>query len=551
LVSLFLCSSSAGAQKTVTKDAGAGTKEEVDYDAGGHIVESRTIGPDGKLRVVTKFAYNSRFEVIQQASTSYWPDGKSAQKMARTTFDDGTNLLNEIVEDYNRSGQHVSGHQLFHDPMTGIFRCFDWNVAQQKHVAIDCPASEESSEGPRDTPKLTREEILQQLATARRAAQAEQKSLRMQPKGPVQSPIATNSKEIGLVLPARFVPGQRMSGRLVEDPDRYSSEPELQVVRVKLPMDSTDDASRLGGWTFEWNGASSQSADGPISFVVPAGNPPLAFTLRKAGDPAIAVPGSVPIPKSTASQSSVPAGFQSPALCFAGGICTVTGKFSGDSRDIFVSFGNDPASVIAETESTAYVEVPRFMNFGPAALIVAEGPRVQAMMMVVARLWLTPNFEATDAGQTTITALSVEGVSELSDDQWQYGIFPASNLEKARAFVPGFNPAKAVEQDRERRENQEKRDGMKKKGDKKKEESAGMVLVVVNNTTPEVATMRGTKQQSFVFQLTPESLAMGEFKFNMAMDGLKAGSYALKATAIPFLAPVKAQEFEADGNAKE
>ena len=547
LVSFILCSSSAWAQKTVTKDAGAGAKEEVDYDASGHIVESRTIGPDGKLQVVTKFAYNSRFEVLQQANTSYWSDGKSVQKMARTTYDDNTNLVSENIEDYNQSGRHVSGHQLFHDPMTGIYRCFDWDAAQQKHGAIDCPASEESHEGPRDTPRVTREEIVQQLAAARQAAQAEQKSLRMQPKGPVQSPIATSTKEIGLVLPARFVPGQRMSGSLVEDPDRYSAEPELLVVRVKLPMDQAGDASRLGSWTFEWNGATPQPADGPISFVVPAGNLPMAFTLREAGDPAIAVPGSVQIPKSIAPSSSVPAGFHSPALCFAGGICTVTGKFSGDSRNIFVSFGSDPARVIAETDSAAYVDVPRFMNFGPAALIVAQGTKVQAMMMVVARLWVTPNFEATDAGLSTITALRVEGVSQLSDDQWHYGVFPGSSLEKAGALVPGFNPAKVVEQDRERREKQEKQDGMKKKDDKK-EESAGMVLLVVNNTKPEIATMRGAKQQTFVFHLTPES---GEFKFNMAMDGLKTGTYVLKATAIPFLAPVKAQVFEAEGNAQK
>ncbi len=66
--------------------------------------------------------------------------------------------------------------------MTGIFRCFDWNAAQQKHVAIDCPESEESHEGPKETPKITREEVLQHLAEARQAAQAEQKSLRISPR---------------------------------------------------------------------------------------------------------------------------------------------------------------------------------------------------------------------------------------------------------------------------------------------------------------------------------------------------------------------------------
>ena len=86
---------------------------------------------------------------------------------------------------------------------------------------------------------------------------------------------------------------------------------------------------------------------------------------------------------------------------------------------------------------------------------------------------------------------------------------PSSNLERARALVSEFSPAKTVKQERERRETQEKQDGLKKKDDKK-EESAGMVLVTVSNATPDVVTMRGAKQQSFVFHLTPESFAMGE-----------------------------------------
>ena len=543
LVFLSVAPSLLVAQKTVTKDAGAGAKEEVDYDARGHIVERRTIGANGKLLVRTNFAYNPAFEVIQQTATSYWTDGKSVEKMAQTRYDESTNLLSEIVEDYNQSGKHVSGHQLFHDPMTGIFRCFDWKVAQQKHVAIDCPASEEAHEGPKETPKITREEVMQHLAAARQAAQAEQKSLRMKPRAPVQSPITTINKDVGVVLPARFRPGQRVSGRVVEDPERFAGHPEVAVTRVMLPMASAGDAAGLSGWTFELKGSEPQPADSPISFVVPAGAATMEFTLRQAGDPAIALSGRVQVPKATAPKPPSAAGYQSAALCFKEDLCMVTGKFSGDSHSTVAAFDSNPASIVAETESALLLDVPNSMNLGPAALIVAEGTKVEAMMMVVADLDLAPNHESTQAGQNTVTALRVDGVAELSDDQWHYGVFPASNLNRARALAPGFNPKKTIEREREQREKQEKQDGMKKKDDKK-EESAGMVLVVLSNTTPDVASMRGAKQQSFEFHLVPESFAMGEFKYNVAVDGLKTGTYVLKVTAIPFLAPVQAQEFE-------
>jgi hypothetical protein len=71
-----------------------------------------------------------------------------------------------------------------------------------------------------------------------------------------------------------------------------------------------------------------------------------------------------------------------------------------------------------------------------------------------------------------------------------------------------------------------------------------MVLVIVNNTTPDVATMRLAKQQEFIFHLTPESFSRGEFKYDIVVDASKTGMFVLKTTAIPFLAPVKAQEFE-------
>jgi len=539
------------AQRTVTKDAGAGNKEEMDYDAHERVLGSRTIGADGKLMVKIEYTYSPDYEVATKTTNiSYWPDGKSVQKIAVNTYDENNNFTSEIIEDYNLSGKHVSGHQLFHDPTTGIYRCFDWNAAQQKHVAIECPASEEAHEGPKETPKITREEVMQHLAAARQAAQTEQKAQSMKPKAPVQSPITTTNKEVGVVLPARLRPGQRVSGRVVDDPDRFAGQPELTVVRVTLPMPSAGDASQLSGWTFEWKPSEPQPADGAISFVVPKVSGPQEFVLRQAGDPAVAVTGKIQIPKTASKRARSPNSFESPALCFERDVCMVTGKFSGDSLNTFVSFDSIPARIVAETDNAAYVEVPRFMNPGPATLIVAEGTKVEAMAMVVALLELSHFHEALEAHQEMITILRVDGAQELSDDQWHYGVYPPSNLEMARLLVPGFNPAKVIKQEREQREKQEKLDGMKKKDDKK-DEAAGMILVVVTNATPDVATLRRAKQQTFVFYLTPESFPRGEFKYDIVIDMAKNGTFALKTTAVAFLAPVKAQEFDAGAPASK
>ena len=50
-------------------------------------------------------------------------------------------------------------------------------------------------------------------------------------------------------------------------------------------------------------------------------------------------------------------------------------------------------------------------------------------------------------------------------------------------------------------------------------------------------------------ELSSESFAMRDIKYDIAIDGLRTGSYILKSTAIPFLAPVKAEEFEGEAAA--
>lgn len=537
------------AQKTVVQDAGAGMKQQFDYDAAGRIVEIRTIEADGRLQARVNNAYGARSLVDTVTNTAYWPDGKSVQKIGQTTFDENSNFTSEIIQDFDQSGKHVSGHKLFHDPMTGIYRCFDWNAAQQKYLAIECPSSEESREGPTEVRKITRSEVMEDLAAARQASQVEQKSRRMKRKNPVEAPITTTNKVVGIVLPSVMRPGQRVSGSVVPDPDRFTGYPDLLVTRVTLPMESAGDASQLNGWTIELKGSAPQAADGSVSFVVPDGATALDFALRQSGNSAIAVAQTIQLPRSASQKAPPLQSYESPALCFKRDICTVSGRFSGDSRNTFAAFDRVPARIVAEADTAAYLEVPDSMNMGASTLIVAEGARVAAMTMVVAEFSVAPNHIAIEPGQDRLVYLRVNSVSELAPDQWRYGIYPASSVERARALLAGFNPAKVVEQEREQQERQKKQDGYPKK-DEKWEESAGMLLVVVRNDTTDLVTLRGSKQNQYVFRFTPDSFSRGDYRISLAVDGSKSGIYGITATAIPFLAPVKAEVFDAEASAK-
>jgi hypothetical protein len=535
---ILLASSFCSAQKTSVQDAGPGLKQEFDSDAAGRVIQGRTLTTDGKLQVKVEYFYNARGDVDKQVSTHYWPDGKSVQKIAQSTYDENTNFTSEFVDDYNQAGKHFRGHQVYRDVMTGIYRCLEWKDGQQKYVGIDCPASEESREGPSEVRKITRDEVMQHLAIARGAAQAEQARKNTDPA----QDSTTIKKEVGIVIPAQLRPGARVSGSIVENPSRFAGHPDLLVTRVTLPFPSAGDGSTLADWTFALKGAKPQSAGGSFSFVVPNGASTLEFTLSRSSDASSSVSGKLEVPQTKAPHYAAPKSYESAALCFKNDMCTVTGPFTGDSSKTFAAFDDVPVAIVAQTDGASYLDVPINVVGGSATLIIAEGQKVAAMVMVVASLTLEPQSQNVEPGQSFAGVVHVDNVGELADAQWRYGVYPPSNVAQARALVPGVNPARVVEQDREQREKQEKKDGGTKKKDPN-EESAGMVLVVVRNATPDLATLRGAKQQSFMFHLVPESFGMGEFKFSFAIDPLKAGTVELQATAIPFLAPVKAEVF--------
>ena len=78
---------------------------------------------------------------------------------------------------------------------------------------------------PETVKKFTQDEVMQQLQHARQAARSNHRRRRARPSSR-NHPRSTNVKEVGLILPARIRPGQRISGSVVEDPAKYEGMPE-------------------------------------------------------------------------------------------------------------------------------------------------------------------------------------------------------------------------------------------------------------------------------------------------------------------------------------
>jgi len=552
LVLLVFAAAPIFAQKVVTQEAGGGSKLELHYDASGKVVETRTIGADGKLLEKDTLEYLPDHYVPQTLSTSYWPNGK-VHKITHNEYDANSNFTTEFVQVFDDAGKQIGGHRVSHDPQANAYTCTEWNTAAQAYKPLDCPAQEEEESAPETVKTFTADEVAQQLARARQAAQQPSKAFRTTAP-PVE---ASNVKEAALVFPAHPRAGEHISGSVVEDPGDYESSPEVTVTPIALPFAASGKPATLAGWQVEIAGQPPQPADGPITLTVPGH--PLEIVIRQADNTGAPVSKTINFVGAKgargAASKTTSASYVAPAVCVKGQLCVVHGAFGGDSSKTFAAFDQRPAKVVAETSDAAYIAVPEPTEPGPRPLAIAEGTKAIAFPTTVAACGIRPDHRELSKGQTQLMYQTVDGPSELPDAEWRPGNFPPSSLEQARQLLPGFQPAGAGSA-HEKREADERREreqraaataGENGSDSRSKAEAdeneGGEILLVVKNLTPEVADFRGSKNGTFVFHLNATSFKFGEFKYKFVVEAKQSGSFGLRTWMIPLLAPVKGQEF--------
>jgi len=540
LIALFTARAVPGyAQRTVIQQSGGGRKMELHYNAADQVTEIRTLGADGQLLQSQILEYPEGSYVPLTTSTSYWPNGK-VHKITRDTYDNNANFTGEFIQVFDESGKQISGHQLTHDPQTNFYRCTDWNVSAQKYQTIDCPAGEESSGAPEVVKKFTQEEVTQQLTKARQAAQQPPKTA---PTASPQPVGGTNMKEVGLILPARIRPGDRVSGSVVENPSDYEGRPGILVTRIALPFAPSGAASALSGWTLEMSGEPPQPANAPLSLTIPPGQLELAVLFRRTDDAGSPVSKAISLPHAASAKAKTPTSYLAPAICLKGQPCLIHGPFSGDSTKTFAAVEERPARIVAENSDTAYIAIPDRTEAGLRPLVIAEGPKAVAFPLVVAEFSLAPDRRDLSKGQKLLIYPTIDGPQELPDPLWLPGNYPASNLEEARKLIPGFQGPRASHAAHEAEEKRETKGKQAGGTSERDEDQGGEILLVVKNLSPEQVSLHESKNGTFVFHLKAASFKMGEFKYKFVAEAIKSGNFAVQGYVIPFLAPVTGQEF--------
>jgi hypothetical protein len=540
-------------QTVETRNAGGGNKEELVRNAAGQVVEIRTLDANDKIRARNTVDYVQGHYAPDTSTTSYYADGTSVENIVKVTYDPSANFLSETVEQYLQSGKHVSGHRILHDPVTGEFRCWKWNADKQNDDRIVCPSGEESGEKPPPLKAITQEQALKLFETARTAAAAQQKSERMTPKNLVQPPATPADSTFAIVLPAALTPGKQVSGSIVNNTHYIRLRPDLIVQDVTLPLVPGGNAAKLSGWRIEVAGSPAQAADLPFSFTVPAGTSAIEVKIYPEAQPAQAVSKSIPIPKSLPPSSKPKSGYVAQVVCVAGDVCPIGGVFDGNAAKALASFDDKPAPIVAETTDMAFVGVPEDTLYGVRQLLFNESSELLAFPVVVTQIQVVANGITLDEfhgdikqGEKRLVFAGLIGVQSLPDDDWTPGMFPKSNLEWARRFVPNFevpHETHAQREDREMMEKLERQQKGEKAPAKEKEEKLGYIVYFLKNTTPDIGAWRGSQTQAFALPLNPESFSQGDYRYKFVVDANKTGTYAMDVALIPFVAPVQGQHF--------
>jgi hypothetical protein len=546
-------------QNVEVRDAGGGNKQEIVHNASGQVTETRTIDANGKLRARNTVDYVAGHYAPDTSTTSYYADGTSVENIVKVTYDPAANFLSELVEQYVQSGKHISGHKILHDPVTGEFRCWKWNAELQKYDRMVCPAGEESGEKAPPLKPVTQDEASKLFEAARTAAAAQQKSDRMTPKNLVAPPVTPKDTTFAIVLPAALVSGKQVSGSIVDNSHYIRLRPELIVTDVTLPLVPGGEAAKLSGWRVEIAGAQPQSAANPFTFTVPAGASSIDARIYPEGQPAKAVTKSIAIPKSPPSSSKPKSGYVAQAVCVMGDVCPIGGTFDGNASKALAAFEDKPAPIVAETTDMAFIGVPDDLMYGVKPLLFNEGNELLAFRVVVTQIEVVASGVNLDEfhsdikqGEKRLVFAGVIGVQNLPDDDWIPGMFPKTNLEWARRFVPGFDLPHETHAQREEREMMEKLERQQrgvKAPAKEKEEKPGYIVYFLKNTTPDIGTWPNAQGQAFALPLNSESFSQGDYRYKFVVDANKTGTYAMDVALIPFVAPAQGQKFTVPASA--
>ena len=335
--------------------------------------------------------------------------------------------------------------------------------------------------------------------------------------------VSAATRTMGLVLPATAPAGATLSGRVVDDPQKYESIPALHVVRFDVPATQDAGGSLLDQLVIERADGRTQVCSQPVTIDVPANAGSSVLTVRSTAQAAALspriqlswVPGAPParspreVPTGSLPQ---PGDFSTPPVALAGAVHILHGPFDGDIATTAVTIGGVPSTVVAEAPDGAYVALPNGLTAGPQPMVVHE--RGVGVQFPIAVLTLTMGANQTHLlrGQSTPFFATLSGPERLPASAWRAG-FPDGMVARDRlaTLAPRF---------------------------KVPTEGDGVILLRLENVTPGIVSMSPSDREVKVLVLSRKDFGGGPYTLRGTIRSRQTGGFNVNGLAIAFLAPV-------------
>jgi hypothetical protein len=181
---------------------------------------------------------------------------------------------------------------------------------------------------------------------------------------------------VGLVMPRRARPGERVSVRMVGDPEDYRNKvSDLDVVttEVELPVDEAGHPS-FDNVVVDMGDGRKQPATRPITFNVPPEGEKVPVVIGVSGYPSRTKHLAAAIEPLREQVRPSPT-YKMQEICPESGVVPIHGPFDGNAQDTSVTVGGEQATVLVETFDAAYFVAPANARNGRNRVILRKGGR--------------------------------------------------------------------------------------------------------------------------------------------------------------------------------
>lgn len=317
---------------------------------------------------------------------------------------------------------------------------------------------------------------------------------------------------LGVVVPRHASPGERISGRLVSNPDDYKPIPGLIVVPVEMNIPVDPSGKPRLDEAYVDNGQGRRPANSAFTATIPTDGSPLGLSCGTG-----AQSKHIRLPIEGTSRPPVESGhYTTQPLVPDSGVSVVHGRFDGDSGNTEVSVNGVAATIVAESADEAYYSMPSQTADGRNRVLLKQDGKTFSWDVFQADVKINADRNTLREGESANVKVTVDALEQMPKSDWRRGN-PSDLYDTASAVRTAESQGSA----------------------------AGVIMLIVKNDSQDTVSM--SPADNFSIPMTYAELSRGPKETDGTVTAREAGGFQIEASIVPLLADVPGTEVPTTG----